>query len=95
MKIIKSTAANWKNGDQGAATALVAAFDPGLNGKCQMICVVKLILSLWLLDPEARETYMADCQLAEAAGHATDPVAAERLWKLSEELVGQEFLVES
>jgi len=32
MKIIKSTAANWKNGDQGAATTLVAAFDPKLNG---------------------------------------------------------------
>lgn len=23
----------WKNQDQGAATTLVAAFDPGLNGK--------------------------------------------------------------
>jgi len=45
------------------------------------------------LDPEAGETYMADCQLAEAAPHATDPVAAERLWKLSEELVGQDFLL--
>lgn len=34
---------------------------------------------------------MADCQRAEAAVHATDPVAAERLWELSEKLVGQKF----
>jgi NAD(P)-dependent dehydrogenase (short-subunit alcohol dehydrogenase family) len=32
--------------------------------------------------------YLADCQIAQAARHATDPVAAQRLWLLSEEWAG-------
>lgn len=46
------------------------------------------------LDPQLNRssgTYLSDCQLAQAAKHATDLQAAERLWRLSEELVGQEF----
>ena len=35
--------------------------------------------------------YLADCQLAPAADHATDPKIAERLWDLSEDLVGETF----
>lgn len=35
--------------------------------------------------------YLADCQLAPAAEHATDPKIAKRLWGLSEELVGEKF----
>lgn len=34
---------------------------------------------------------MADCQLSQAAAYATDPKIAERLWELSEELVGEKF----
>jgi hypothetical protein len=30
--LIKATGKTWKIGDQGAATAIVAAFDPNLNG---------------------------------------------------------------
>jgi NAD(P)-dependent dehydrogenase (short-subunit alcohol dehydrogenase family) len=33
-------------------------------------------------------SYLADCAVSTAAPHATDPVAAERLWTLSEQLVG-------
>ena len=44
-----------------------------------------------MADAKDKSLYMSDCQLAEAATYATDPVAAERLWKMSEELVGQEF----
>jgi NAD(P)-dependent dehydrogenase (short-subunit alcohol dehydrogenase family) len=33
-------------------------------------------------------SYLADCAVAMAAPHATDPAAAERLWTLSEQLVG-------
>ncbi|TVY65565.1 Short-chain dehydrogenase TIC 32-chloroplastic-like protein [Lachnellula suecica] len=73
LGVIKGTATTWKNGDQGAATALVAAFDPGLDGT------------------KGNEVYMADCQLAEAAPHAVDAEMAERLWGLSEELVGEKF----
>ncbi|KAF2709906.1 retinol dehydrogenase 13 [Pleomassaria siparia CBS 279.74] len=61
----------WKNHDQGAATILVAAFDPALN--------------------EPKGILLHDCQLFDAAPHATDPEIAARLWELSEELVKTEF----
>ncbi len=32
QQMIRKTAKDWKNGDQGAATAMVAAFDPNLSG---------------------------------------------------------------
>ena len=56
-----------KDINQGSATALVAALDPGL-------CPDK---GVWL----------DDCQLAEPAQWAVNEEKAERLWKLSEELV--------
>jgi hypothetical protein len=40
-------------------------------------------------DPAA--VYLSDCQLANTAPHAVDLSAAERLFKLSEELVGTTF----
>jgi NAD(P)-dependent dehydrogenase (short-subunit alcohol dehydrogenase family) len=36
-------------------------------------------------------SYLADCAVAEALPHATDPDEAERLWAWSEEQVGQSF----
>src|SRR5690606_9254226 len=33
-------------------------------------------------------SYLADCAVATAAAHASDPADAERLWALSEKLVG-------
>lgn len=35
--------------------------------------------------------YVKDCQIAEALDYATDAQNAQRLWRLSEELVGQKF----
>ncbi|WP_346742543.1 SDR family NAD(P)-dependent oxidoreductase [Rhabdothermincola salaria] len=35
--------------------------------------------------------YLADCAVAPAAAHATDPEVAAKLWSLSEELVGEAF----
>jgi NAD(P)-dependent dehydrogenase (short-subunit alcohol dehydrogenase family) len=45
------------------------------------------------LDPQLGDEviYLCDCQVAQPAAHASDPVAAERLWQLSEEMVGQKF----
>ena len=40
---------------------------------------------------DASGVYLADCQLAPAAEFATDSKFAERLWGLSEELVGEKF----
>ena len=36
--------------------------------------------------------YLADCQIAEAAPAATDPVTAQRLWELSQEWVDSALL---
>ncbi|KAI5861518.1 retinol dehydrogenase 13 [Durotheca rogersii] len=46
------------------------------------------------LDPALNERaglYLADCQFFPAAEHARDPKIAERLWKLSEELIREKF----
>ncbi|KAJ6494239.1 hypothetical protein C8R45DRAFT_900292 [Mycena sanguinolenta] len=58
---------------QGAATTIVAAFDPRIADK-----------------PGA---YLVDCVVdnAAVAPHASDPVMAEKLWTLTEKLIGQPF----
>ncbi|KAK0724459.1 hypothetical protein B0H67DRAFT_641000 [Lasiosphaeris hirsuta] len=44
---------------------------------------------------EIKGLYLSDCQIAEPFPHASDPTAADRLWKLSEELVGEQFDLEA
>ncbi|TGO84860.1 hypothetical protein BPOR_0457g00050 [Botrytis porri] len=43
------------------------------------------------LDPALKGAYLTDCQIAETADYTTNPDYAERLWALSEKLVGQKF----
>ncbi|KAF7908082.1 uncharacterized protein EAF01_003837 [Botrytis porri] len=46
------------------------------------------------LDPALKVhsgAYLTDCQIAETADYTTNPDYAERLWALSEKLVGQKF----
>ncbi|KAL2260850.1 hypothetical protein VTK26DRAFT_5032 [Humicola hyalothermophila] len=46
------------------------------------------------LDPalnDIKGLYLSDCQFKDPFDHAKDSVAAEKLWKLSERLVNQEF----
>lgn len=42
-------------------------------------------------DSEANGILLHDCQICDAMPYATDLKLAERLWKLSEELVGSKF----
>ncbi|KAL4804377.1 hypothetical protein BDV18DRAFT_143067 [Aspergillus unguis] len=65
-----------KTNQQGAATTVYAAFDPALR--------------------DHNGAYLQDCHIADpwtetVKPWATDKVEAERLWKLSEKLVGQQF----
>ncbi|KAL1967853.1 hypothetical protein VTN77DRAFT_2542 [Rasamsonia byssochlamydoides] len=76
-KIIAKTGSYWKSLDEGAATMLVAAFDPALNEP-----------------PEPPDVYLSDCQFGQAAPFALDLYAAEKLYRLSEELVGRTFDLE-
>ncbi|KAH7380288.1 hypothetical protein DE146DRAFT_671014 [Phaeosphaeria sp. MPI-PUGE-AT-0046c] len=68
---IRNTSPFWKNHDQGAATTMVAAFDPTLD--------------------ESKGILLHDCQMCEAAPHATSSEAVEKLWLLSEKLVKSDF----
>ncbi|KAI0399724.1 hypothetical protein F4802DRAFT_538627 [Xylaria palmicola] len=43
---------------------------------------------------ECRGLYLADCQFYSCGDHAKDAEAAERLWKLSEELIGERFALD-
>jgi len=63
----------WKTIPQGAATTVVAAFDPSLNDK--------------------PGTYLSDCVAANEliAPPSSDPANAEKLWILTEEIVGETF----
>ena len=71
----KSMGMVFKSLQQGAATSLVAALDPKLGPAKK----------------DGQGIYMEDCQVAETAPWATDPVVAEKLWLVSEELVGEKF----
>ena len=71
---------DWKSVEQGAATSVWAATAPELADKGAL--------------------YLENCQIAVPAepgqsggieAYALDPETAERLWKLSEQLVGQQF----
>jgi hypothetical protein len=86
----------WKTQDQGAATMLVAAFDPALNSTCthgQMLTRNSIVAKQAFVT-EMSGIYLNDCQIAEAAAFATDRNIANRLWYLSENLVGQRFDLE-
>ncbi|OAL34744.1 hypothetical protein AYO20_05939 [Fonsecaea nubica] len=64
----------------GAATSLVAALDP------------KLGVSEIKDGKEGRGAYLKDCQIShDAHPRAVSSEEAERLWKLSEDLVGEKF----
>ena len=69
-----------KSTEQGSATSVWAATSPELEGRGGL--------------------YLEDCQIAEPAtaggdggveSYAVDPAAADRLWALSEDLVGETF----
>ncbi|KAJ6471127.1 hypothetical protein C8R47DRAFT_1222343 [Mycena vitilis] len=68
-----SDAWKWKTLAQGAATTLVAALDPALDGS-----------------PGA---YLSDCVVANEliAAHCSDPANAERLWSMTEQIIGEPF----
>jgi hypothetical protein len=72
--VIAGTGDFWKSQDQGAATMLVAGFDPALDS--------------------AKGVYLSDCQICMPADHVKYERVAERLWELSDELVGLEERIE-
>lgn len=83
---IGKTSPFWKSLDQGAATVLVAALDPALNGTWDSLTFLEdnVGADVWL---DSKGILLHDCQMTEAMPYATDPKLAEKLWTLSEKLV--------
>ncbi|PYI25171.1 hypothetical protein BP00DRAFT_119086 [Aspergillus indologenus CBS 114.80] len=83
-----------KNLERGAATHVYAAFDPSLKGRqSDSLSRVHLIADEM---PAVNGAYLIDCHVADPLVDTVKPWAtssfeAERLWRLSEKLVGQEF----
>ncbi|KAK5087202.1 hypothetical protein LTR05_004373 [Lithohypha guttulata] len=65
-----------KTPEAGAATSVVAALDPGLNEASKDI---------------ATALFLSDCRPGKAPAYAVDAENAERLWKITEDWVGEEF----
>lgn len=79
---------DWKSFDQGVATMLVAALDPDLDREY----IFDPLLSVLCANVVAADgVYLDDCKQRRAARWGVDEKAAERLWRVSEELVGESF----
>ncbi|KIW24553.1 uncharacterized protein PV07_10262 [Cladophialophora immunda] len=74
--IVEKFKSEFKSIDQGTATSLVAGLDDTL-GPANL--------------KDGSGIYLSDGQIAQAPAWAQDPKSAERLWELSEKLVGQKF----
>lgn len=72
---------SWKTVEQGAATSVWAATSEELAGRGGLYC-----LDCRVADPDAGED-----DVHGVSAHAIDPEAAARLWRLSEEWVGERF----
>ncbi|EFQ32432.1 WW domain-containing oxidoreductase [Colletotrichum graminicola] len=66
----------WKTPDEGSATHVYASFEPSLKDNNGAYL---------------ENSHIADPWVETVKPWGTSPVEAERLWKLSEKLVGQEF----
>lgn len=66
---------------------VVAALDPALDGKL----IHRILLDAYSWEAESKGILLHDCQMCDAAPHATNPEMVEKLWTLSEQLVKREF----
>ncbi|KAI5477901.1 NAD(P)-binding protein [Pseudohyphozyma bogoriensis] len=63
---------SFKTLEEGAATHIVAAFDPEIQN--------------------SNGAYLADCQIGTPSAYAVDKGDAQKLWALSEKMVGEAFV---
>ncbi|KAK7028726.1 hypothetical protein R3P38DRAFT_3190348 [Favolaschia claudopus] len=84
----------WKTLQEGAATTLTAAFDTRLNGAppslslSRLSYVIKLTRNISTNSDKAG-AFLSDCNIKDAAAHSTDPATAEKLWAVTEKIVGR------
>ncbi|KAJ4288137.1 hypothetical protein N0V90_012154 [Kalmusia sp. IMI 367209] len=73
---VKSGQPGFKTVDEGAATGLVAATDPKLGRP----------------GADGKGTYLSDCQITEQVPpYSLDKAEADKLWEISEGIVGEKF----
>ena len=72
---------------EGATTTLVAALDSALEGK------IHLWFSKYIAESKVGHSgaYLSDSKIEPTAEYTTIPSDADKLWRLSERLVGQVF----
>lgn len=73
------------------AAALSSEFD-GMNNTALRKWRELHVANCWALLGKTG-LFLRNCKPFETDGYATDPVSAEKLWRLSEELVGQKFSI--
>jgi hypothetical protein len=84
----QSTTEEPKTLDQGCATTLAAALDPALEGSA----LVPLGENKMVTNLGSSGAFLRDCQIYEdVASWATGEENVQKLWELSEKLVGQKF----
>ncbi|KAF8891620.1 hypothetical protein CPB84DRAFT_1374608 [Gymnopilus junonius] len=84
---------NFKSMERGVATHIYAAFDPNLSGVGGLAIVVE---SCSIYPSDQNGSYLLDCHVADPVTETVKPwaisrIEAEKLWTLSQKLVGQEF----
>ena len=93
-------AEGWAEGFQrkdpahGVATHVFAAFDPSLKGKLYRLSLFSQSNadnSPALIGPYLEDCHVADPYVDTIKPYAQDRIEADKLWKLSEELVGHRF----
>lgn len=82
-----------KNIPQGASTILVAALDPSIQCESKHDIIKQELEEYLMFDLAQSGAYLDDCQIGTAAEYAQNKEISEKLWKLSEEIVGQKFPV--
>lgn len=77
----------------GGAPA-IKELDPKILSKMKNIDEGASTTLVAAFDPainDAQEVFLDDCQFSDAKEWATDPGLADRLWELSEKLVGESY----
>lgn len=87
---------NFKSQQRGAATYVYAAFDPSLKGNDSLALIFSFKEANADSTSDHNGAYLIDSRVGDPwkdtiKPWATSKLEADRLWKLSEKLVGQEF----
>lgn len=79
--------------DENIATHIYASFDRDLTGKPKFCLHLHMVLTLDMT-AQHNGAFLTDCKVVPAEeiwSWGRDAVDAEKLWKISEDLVGQKF----